>query len=105
MSSDLSLRTVPVARRSNRGCRGPLPADGAGGAQCVLACWRARDGLPLFGYPLTGELAEAGRTVQYFAQARFELHPESAIEHRVQLGRVGAELLEARRGAGGHRGG
>ena len=69
-----------------------------------LAFWRARGGLPLFGYPLTGELAEAGRTVQYFERARFELHPESAAAHLLQLGRVSAESLEARRGSEGHRG-
>ena len=75
-----------------------FPQTGQTVRGAFLAFWRARGGLPLFGYPLTGELAEAGRTVQYFERARFELHTESATEHRVQLGRVGAELLEARRG-------
>lgn len=61
-----------------------------------LNYWRERGGLPLFGYPLTDELTEGGLRAQYFERARFELHPEAPAAERVQLGRVGAELLAAR---------
>lgn len=76
----------------------PQPADvwEVGGVQVgglFLNFYRGHpDGLTVFGLPVTGEIAEGGRTVQYFERARFEL--ASATE--VQLGRVGAELLEAR---------
>jgi hypothetical protein len=56
------------------------------------------DALTLFGLPIEGEVGvEEGeaKTVQYFERARFEWHPENAgTPHEVQLGRVGAELLE-----------
>ncbi|HUG16099.1 MAG TPA: hypothetical protein VMM78_13905 [Thermomicrobiales bacterium] len=56
--------------------------------------------LSLFGLPVEGEVAiddgNGGAThVQYFERARFEWHPAKAgTPFEVQLGRVGAELLE-----------
>ena len=47
-------------------------------------------GLAIFGYPISEELHENGMTVQYFERARFELTGQG----RVQLGHLGAELLE-----------
>src|SRR5213594_1355505 len=41
-----------------------------------LGYWQSRGGLPQFGYPITDELTEDGRTVQYTERARFEWHPE-----------------------------
>jgi hypothetical protein len=58
--------------------------------------WEASGGTPIFGQPISEELVENGRTVQYFERARFEL----AQQGRVQLGRVGAELLEKHKAAG-----
>ncbi|MBF6613354.1 MAG: hypothetical protein IVW55_09525 [Chloroflexi bacterium] len=52
--------------------------------------WQANDGLAIFGYPLSEEMQENGRTVQYFERARFEL----AGQGRVQLGQLGTELLQ-----------
>jgi N-acetyl-anhydromuramyl-L-alanine amidase AmpD len=72
-----------------------FPETGQTVRGAFLAFWRERGGLPLFGYPLTGEFAERGLTVQYFERARFELHPDAPAAQRVQLGRVGAELLAA----------
>ena len=66
-------------------------------------CWGFRDfwerhgGVMIFGYPLTGELIENGRTVQYFERAVFEYHPENPEPYRVLLRRLGAEALERRR--------
>ena len=57
--------------------------------------WEAHGGLFIFGYPITDEITEDGRTVQYFERARFELHPTPG-GNTVMLGRVGAELLECR---------
>ena len=51
--------------------------------------WRANGGLDIFGYPISEETQERGITVQYFERARFE----SAGQGRVQLGRIGVELL------------
>lgn len=59
-----------------------------------LEFWRGNGGLPIFGFPVTGEYAdESGRHLQYFERARFEREPGS---NQVQLGRVAAELLETR---------
>ena len=57
-----------------------------------LGFWKANGGLPLFGYPVTGEFADGqGLHVQYFERARFERQADGNV---VQLGRVGAELAE-----------
>ena len=62
-----------------------------------LAYWQRFGGLELFGYPLTEELQEDGRAVQYFERARFELHPGSWPErYDVLLGRLGYLLVETR---------
>jgi hypothetical protein len=60
-----------------------------------LNFWRANGQVHVFGYPLTEELVEDGRIVQYFERARFELHPEHiGTDQQVQLGLVGREVLE-----------
>jgi hypothetical protein len=56
--------------------------------------WHSRGGLPIFGYPLTNELREDGRTVQYFERAVFEWHPANPDPYKVLLRRLGAEALE-----------
>ncbi len=58
--------------------------------------WEQHGGLAVFGFPITSELVEAGRTVQYFERQRFELHEESARPYDVLLGRLGAEALQQR---------
>jgi peptidoglycan/xylan/chitin deacetylase (PgdA/CDA1 family) len=60
--------------------------------------WEKNGGLAVFGYPLTTEFVEDGRTVQYFERARFEWWPEhQGTPYEVQLGRLGADFA-ARRG-------
>jgi hypothetical protein len=59
------------------------------------------ESLALFGYPLTEAYIEtnsSGDTVltQWFERARFEWHPNNPSAYRVLLGRLGAELLQAR---------
>ena len=55
--------------------------------------WTANGGLFVFGYPLTEELQENGRTVQYFERVVFEFHDENQEPYRVLLRRLGADAL------------
>ncbi|MBI4321210.1 MAG: PD40 domain-containing protein [Chloroflexi bacterium] len=57
-------------------------------------------GLDIFGYPLTDETVEGGRTVQYFQRARMELWPENPWPYRVQLGLLAVELGRGQPGLG-----
>lgn len=58
--------------------------------------WDRFGGLQVFGYPISQELAEDGRTVQYFERARFEWHPEnSGTVYEVLLGHLGVEAAHA----------
>jgi hypothetical protein len=62
-----------------------------------LSFWRANGGLLVFGYPLSGEIVENGRIVQYFERARFEYHPQNlGKEGQVMLSLLGNELFGAR---------
>ena len=58
--------------------------------------WERYGGLPVFGYPISQEFEEDGRTVQYFERARFEWHPENAgTVYEVLLGHLGVEAALA----------
>ncbi len=61
-----------------------------------LGYWQANGGLEQFGYPITDELKENGRTVQYTERARFEWHPE----YRDTPGEVLLSLLGTQLAAG-----
>lgn len=62
-----------------------------------LTFWRKNGGKLVFGYPLTGELVEDGRIVQYFERARFEYHPEHlGTDGQVMLSLLGSELNNGR---------
>ena len=39
--------------------------------------WENRGGLEIFGFPITDEMEEDGRTVQYCERAVLEYHPEN----------------------------
>jgi hypothetical protein len=59
-----------------------------------LSYWRKSGGLLLFGYPISGEIVEDGRIVQYFERARFEYHPENlGKDNQVMLSLLGTELF------------
>lgn len=68
-----------------------------------LDYWRTSGGLAVFGFPISQVIVERNAAddrkyqVQYFERARFEFHPENQGRYRVQLGRLGAEILEANR--------
>jgi predicted secreted protein/heat shock protein HslJ len=61
-----------------------------------LSYWRQNGGLAVFGLPITDQVTENTRPVQYFERQRFELHSENAAPYDVLLGRLGDELLRAR---------
>jgi len=49
----------------------------------------------VFGYPITEQMmSKAGKTVQYFQRARFELHPDLPANQQVQLTSVGQALYQ-----------
>ena len=88
----------------------PRCFDVPGIADCITgpvfdAFWAGNGGLPVFGYPLTGERPEQNRDLdqrfmtQWFERNRFEDHPENEQPYQVLLGRLGAELLQ-RQGRG-----
>ncbi len=57
--------------------------------------WQAHGGLSVFGLPLTEEITENGRTVQWFERARFELNPQgNGTVDDVQLGQIGRTRWE-----------
>jgi uncharacterized protein len=58
-----------------------------------LGFWQGKGGVPQFGYPITDELEEDGRTVQYTQRARFEFHPENRdTPSEVELSLLGNSL-------------
>lgn len=58
-----------------------------------LNFWRANGQQLIFGLPISEELVENGRIVQYFERARFEFHPEAfGSNSQVQLGLIGTDL-------------
>ncbi|MEX2425854.1 MAG: L,D-transpeptidase [Thermomicrobiaceae bacterium] len=60
--------------------------------------WERNGELRVFGYPISEEFTEDGRTVQYFERARFEWHPEHrGTQYEILLGHLGRQDA----GAGG----
>jgi hypothetical protein len=67
--------------------------DGSG----FLRFWRMHGGVLILGYPISEEIEEGGRIVQYFERVRFEFHAEQQNpEFRIQLGLLGAQLTKGR---------
>lgn len=62
-----------------------------------LKFFRENGGVYIFGYPITQEVVEDGKVVQYFQRARFEYHPQHAgTRYEVQLGLLGDINLRQR---------
>ncbi len=62
-----------------------------------LGYWQSHGGLAAFGYPITDELTEGGRTIQYTERARFEFHPELRdTPSEVLLSLLGNQLAATR---------
>ncbi len=62
--------------------------------------WQQNGGLATFGYPISEPFQEKNPdtgqtyTVQYFQRARFEMHPNQTSNFGIQLGRLGAQVLQ-----------
>ncbi len=72
-----------------------FPQTGHSISHGFLRYWQQFGGLPVFGYPITGEYTDAqtGLVTQYFERARFEWHPgEFPSHYDVELGLLGNEL-------------
>ena len=62
-----------------------------------LRYWNTRNGLDSFGFPISEEMVENGRPVQYFQRGRMEYRPEAAgTRDEVQAAPVGDEVLRLR---------
>ncbi len=71
-----------------------VPATGHTIDGLFLDVWRAWKGATLLGNPITEEISENGRIVQYFELARLEYWPDGDHEgNAVHLGDIGFELL------------
>lgn len=105
---DLYLRLTKEGSDRYHNAQAPAPAPGpsncrlfpeTGHQVCgrILEYWDQNGGLPVFGYPITPQVAEQveGQTVQaqLFERNRLELHPENARPYDVLLGRLGAGSL------------
>lgn len=69
-----------------------FPETGHNVSGAFLEFYDLRGGPFIFGYPITEEIYEGGRTVQYFEKARFEWHSENDYSYNVQLGLLGLQL-------------
>lgn len=91
LSMLLSLFTVVVSGVSAQEAR-TFSETGKSVQGDFLAFFEAKGGLEIFGPPITDEIVEGGRTVQYFAKSRFEAWPENPAGYRVQLGLLAAQM-------------
>jgi photosystem II stability/assembly factor-like uncharacterized protein len=74
-----------------------FPETGFVVQNAFLRYFDARGGIDALGYPITPEVNEADRPVQYFQRARLEYRKDFAGTTReVQLGLIGDELLRQR---------
>ncbi|MGH2532638.1 MAG: L,D-transpeptidase family protein [Thermomicrobiales bacterium] len=69
-----------------------IPETGHSIDGVFLDFWRANSGISLYGYPISPELKEEGRVVQYYQYARFEYWPEDPNGNVVRLGKIGEEF-------------
>ncbi len=85
---------APVAAFDSTAERGYFPQTGHSVGGWFLQYWQERGGVNLFGFPLSEEITENGRTVQYFERARFELVPGGTDPNSgIALGQIGREAL------------
>src|SRR5215212_8116164 len=90
------LPVIPIGAAPR--CFPEVPAIGDCVDGRIGAFWSQHGALPVFGYPISGQLGQQveGRDVQVqlFERNRLELHPELNPPYDVLLGRLGAEALE-----------
>ena len=59
--------------------------------------WDTHNGKALLGLPLSEEVAENGKTVQYFEFGRLEYNPAgTTLQERVSVALLGTEMLRTR---------
>lgn len=69
-----------------------IPETGQSIDGVFLDFWRANNGIANYGYPITPEVTQNGRIVQYYSYARFEYVPDDPNGVIVQLGKIGEDL-------------
>jgi hypothetical protein len=93
----LTDRPVPSDPIESTSERRYYPETGMTVENAFLRYFDARGGVDALGYPITPEVSEADRPVQYFQRARLEYLREFAGTAReVQLGLIGDEILRQR---------
>ncbi len=96
------LFAVPSGARAQNSEIMCFPETGQCIAHGFKNFWMMNGGLPVFGYPLTGEITERNpdtgqsHTVQYFERQRFEYHPNNPEPYKVLLGHLGVADAERR---------
>ncbi|HEX9989301.1 MAG TPA: CAP domain-containing protein [Chloroflexia bacterium] len=96
MSSSFCLASTPATATPVANTR-YFAATGHSVNGIFLQFFDRYGGVPTFGYPLTEQVVENNRPVQYFERQRFEYHQEAAgTQYEVQLGHLGKELAAGR---------
>lgn len=90
-----NLKCFPFEGADNAGAS-YFDATGHWVTDRFLEFWDDNGGLPVFGYPMSEDRIEDGRTTQIFERQRFELHAENERPFDVLLGHLGREAAEER---------
>lgn len=94
----LPADTEPVEAPNNPAFR-YFPETGHTLAGKFREFWEQHGGIPIFGFPITEEMDEAGVRVQYFERARLELRPNSdGTGMEVKITPLGEQMWRQRRG-------
>jgi uncharacterized protein YkwD len=74
-----------------------FPETGHNVSGAFLSYFTDHGGVRIFGYPISEQTDESGRTVQYFERSRFEYNPDGAgTDWEVQLGLLGCDAVAGR---------
>ena len=93
LTSDRAFQPVPPFESTAE--RRYFPETGHSLAFGFKEFWESHGGVEIFGYPISEEFTENGRTVQYFERARFEYNPNAQDDDsQVLLGLLGREALQ-----------
>lgn len=93
LTADRTFAPIPPFPKTNE--RRYFPETGHSLAYGFKEFWEQNGGLAVFGFPISEEFTENGRTVQYFERARFEYNPQATdADSRITLGLLGREALQ-----------
>ncbi len=94
LGDELGKRRPPLAVRDIPSATDPNCAyfDATGHAVCFQfrRFFETTGSVDLYGYPITPQILEGNRIVQYFQRARFEWHPDQPEGQRVQIAPLGS---------------